>query len=656
MIELLLSFGADPNALDEMGGTTAQWAAGNGHIDAIRILLDTGMDPSADGRLALRLALSKGHLEIARLLVERGARIDMSCILAVQQHGAKNANKMAMLLFCVEGLATATASERGLDSADEPNALVKWDTFSVPILMQNGDYYLSAALLEHEIGTGTADLSDSGRALLFCICTEYNLQKGIFHLLAAGPVTKSMQQFGVLPYRWTALQIAIYKGHFEVVEQLCAQGWDPIQEDCDGRMALDLAAGEGHYGLVQDLVASRGAAEHRDRAGNTPMMHAAKGPRSDDMRILEALDRAGCDVSKANVYGETALHAACERDYGAAVEWLLVKGSSNSAGNSISLAAVADQAGNTPLHTAASANATAAIFVLLAHNADVHAKAVSGATPLHQAAEKGAGAAIVALLAAGADPNMQDMQGRTALVVAVSAGRCDITTLEELLHRTTINWEAPHPTNLLFATCLAQEGSRKTDVATLECVLAALRAAKGAKTRKIVARLMPELVAALLSTADEENGGALADTLRLLLNFLPKSKETRHMLIFHMLIAIIKHGGDDDAELARTLLLLDDDSVSQALPGMWGLLHLACKYGRIKTVRVLVSLGASFVSSVEIDGTVYAPLDIAEKYSPSITGTIDGLIHGAGVLLKAIENDQELLPLIRSLVLVKPRE
>ncbi|KAK0702814.1 hypothetical protein B0H67DRAFT_392435 [Lasiosphaeris hirsuta] len=50
-----------------------------------------------------------------------------------------------------------------------------------------------------------------------------------------------------------------------------------------------------------------------------------------------------------------------------------------------------------------------------------------------------------------------------------------------------------------------------------------------------------------------------------------------------MLVAIIKHGGDDDGQLTRRLLF-DESNVKQAYCfAGWGLQqHLCCRYGRLK--------------------------------------------------------------------------
>jgi len=76
MLDLLLTKGANPNALDAGGQTPLALAAGAGRLDAVRRLLAAGADPLAkDHRdsTALMAAAEQGRLEVMRLLLARGA-------------------------------------------------------------------------------------------------------------------------------------------------------------------------------------------------------------------------------------------------------------------------------------------------------------------------------------------------------------------------------------------------------------------------------------------------------------------------------------------------------------------------------------------------------------------------------------------------------
>lgn len=83
--------------------------------------------------------------------------------------------------------------------------------------------------------------------------------------------------------------------------------------------------------------------------------------------------------------------------------------------------------------------------------------------------------------------------------------------------------------------------------AALRSVFSALRSAAGNnKSRRIVQRLMPDLVFDMLVGADDRDRGSPADVIPLLREFLPENKRTRQVVLFHKLLAIIRHGDDDN--------------------------------------------------------------------------------------------------------------
>jgi hypothetical protein len=83
----LLAAGADPDASvtgrgpsgEAVQTTALSEAAGNGRLEAARLLLDGGADPSlvgGDGTTPLMQAAGYGHPDLLRLLLARGAAAD----------------------------------------------------------------------------------------------------------------------------------------------------------------------------------------------------------------------------------------------------------------------------------------------------------------------------------------------------------------------------------------------------------------------------------------------------------------------------------------------------------------------------------------------------------------------------------------------------
>ena len=96
--KLLLNQDADPYA----AGIALCYAANQGYIDIVKLLLDQGVNAQANNNLGLLWAADKGHFEIMVLLVEHGANYKvlsefrgMKCEQVVEQLVARAVAKEA---------------------------------------------------------------------------------------------------------------------------------------------------------------------------------------------------------------------------------------------------------------------------------------------------------------------------------------------------------------------------------------------------------------------------------------------------------------------------------------------------------------------------------------------------------------------------------
>ncbi len=72
----LLAGGADVDARGQQGASALHWAAFNGDLEMVRMLLDAGARVDAvldNGSTPLHLAAFEGHTDVVRLLLQRGA-------------------------------------------------------------------------------------------------------------------------------------------------------------------------------------------------------------------------------------------------------------------------------------------------------------------------------------------------------------------------------------------------------------------------------------------------------------------------------------------------------------------------------------------------------------------------------------------------------
>ena len=79
IVKLLLENGADVNSRTKDGDTALIVASKAGHTNVVKLLLERGADVNAknrNGRMALMGATNQGHLNVVKLLLERGADVN----------------------------------------------------------------------------------------------------------------------------------------------------------------------------------------------------------------------------------------------------------------------------------------------------------------------------------------------------------------------------------------------------------------------------------------------------------------------------------------------------------------------------------------------------------------------------------------------------
>ena len=124
----LVGKSADVNAKGKHGRTALIEAAGGGHIETVRVLLEKGADvnPTDEkyGFSALEFALGKGHGEIAALLKEAGAGQRKETELSRQQAGAKLETKVGGAMGAVEVGKAESIQQRDIGAKNENMVLI----------------------------------------------------------------------------------------------------------------------------------------------------------------------------------------------------------------------------------------------------------------------------------------------------------------------------------------------------------------------------------------------------------------------------------------------------------------------------------------------------------------------------------------------------
>ncbi|XP_048452912.1 ankyrin repeat domain-containing protein 6b isoform X3 [Rhincodon typus] len=201
------------------------------------------------------------------------------------------------------------------------------------------------------------------------------------------------------------LLIAAHKGQTENVVQLINKG-AKIAVTKHGRTALHLAAYKGHIDVVRILLKASCDLDIQDDSDQTALHRAAVVGNTE---VISALILEGCGLDRQDKDGNTALHEACWHGFSQSVKLLVKAGANVHAKN---------QMGDTCLHIATRYNHVTIIRILLSAFCSVSEKNQAGDSPLHIAAALNHKKIARLLLEAGADSNIVNNAGLSPLEAA----------------------------------------------------------------------------------------------------------------------------------------------------------------------------------------------------------------------------------------------
>jgi ankyrin repeat protein len=164
-------------------------------------------------------------------------------------------------------------------------------------------------------------------------------------------------------FQQTALAIASYSGHKEIVDFLIEKGADIHKKDKFGAMPIHMAVVKGHIDIVKKLVAKGADITAKTVNGKVPMQLAFEGEYTNIIELF--LDRGISINTPINDPDRTLLHKAAIMGKTKVANLLIAKGADIN---------IKDKQGKTPLDLAELCNHKAVVDLLTAKGAEIPAK------------------------------------------------------------------------------------------------------------------------------------------------------------------------------------------------------------------------------------------------------------------------------------------
>ena len=348
-------------------------AVGSGDLEAVRRLLDTGVDPNARtaaGDTALSIALNMDQQSALELLL--AAHADPNAPL--HNRPVRNPSYPALEYAARAGYTRAVFSL--IAAGADVNARGPGGRTALHLAVEGGRYDVLHLLLQHSADVNLRD--DEG----------------------AAPIDD-----------------AIWRGLTDAVALLIAHGARVDDPDpLTGATPINEAAYRGFTPIVQFLLAFHPDLQTVDKKGHGPIVNAILMHQQDTAILL-----LKSSPEKPPLLLQEAMHTAVSGDHSSVVDFLLANQVSANGGL---------PGGYTPLTAAAWSGSAKALDVLLTHGADPNLRDANRSTPLENASLKGFTTAVDKLVAHGAEINFVNVDsGATALYAAASFGKLPVVKL-----------------------------------------------------------------------------------------------------------------------------------------------------------------------------------------------------------------------------------
>ena len=310
VLQLLLDYGANVNAIDNCNETVLMKAYWNGNTDVINVLLNAGADPN--------IADFKG-VPLIYYAVEGGGSKDV--LQAIIDHCADvnatiNGNLTPFMKACRMGNADAACLLLKA-GADPDFALDDGDTCLHDAVRRGYTKEVLGTMIDH--GADVNATNRNNATALMIACKKGNMESINILLNAGADPNISRANCS------TCLHDAVAKGcSNEVLQALINQGVDVNATNISNETALMTACWMGNIDAINVLL-NAGADPNIACANGLRCLHGAV-TKGSNIEILQTIINQGADINTRSMNNETALMIACKTRNEDAIHVLLNAG------------------------------------------------------------------------------------------------------------------------------------------------------------------------------------------------------------------------------------------------------------------------------------------------------------------------------------------
>jgi ankyrin repeat protein len=367
---------------DDFGSMPLSWASSNGHVEVVRLLLESGADiesPNRVGWTPLNAASYKGHFEVVSLLIENGADITIPSndSWTPLNLASFNGHTGIVKLLLEQGANFEIPNDGGWTPANTA--------------CQHG--YIEVVNLLLEYGANITNAANDGSTPL-CLAASNGHNEMVKLILEKGVDIAVTDKIGE-----AALHYASENGHAEVARLLLDKGADLTIFSESGITPLHCASYGGHTEVTRLLLERDADLAAKDKVGITPIHYASiKGHAEVTKLLLEE----GAKRELATKDEDMLPVSTPKDDHDAPPQY-----SSNNAG-------FRDRYGRTPLFYAAGQGHMESVNILISNDASVDATDCYRWTPLFLAVMNEQEEIVKRLITLSRiDANHKDGLGRT---------------------------------------------------------------------------------------------------------------------------------------------------------------------------------------------------------------------------------------------------